>query len=361
MEDGTNLNNACSKCALCSFQGQSPPDALYLYASTPILRQIVASKLYDLQVDYQLQNDLFRIDKSQDVAIKGLLRDLSCDERADIRATQQSGAAMLGASSLEALGKQLDTRWFDQALQNDAFTTFFQSIVDTRSSRVFANECLIRLFADRTYSGGEIIETALSRGMVHIFDSYARRLSIRSAGRQFPKGTKVFVNFMPSSIYDPARCMASTLEELAKTSIKPEELVFEVVESDHVQDVKQLRKICDYYRKKKFLFALDDVGTGTNSLQMVCDLRPDFIKLDISLVSGISDPMYRGVVGKLVEFADQFGLQVIAEGVETVETVQALRTMGIYFMQGYYFDKPSAVMGQSIDVTTLPNLVTSVR
>jgi EAL domain-containing protein (putative c-di-GMP-specific phosphodiesterase class I) len=117
-----------------------------------------------------------------------------------------------------------------------------------------------------------------------------------------------------------------------------------VVESDHVRDVKQLRKICDYYRKQDFGFALDDVCTGTNSLQMVCDLRPDYIKLDKSLISGISDPMYQSVVHKLAEFADQFGLQVIAEGVETVETAQALQTMGIHLMQGYYFGKPAATM-----------------
>jgi EAL domain-containing protein (putative c-di-GMP-specific phosphodiesterase class I) len=339
-----NKNSQCSKCVLCSFRGESRRDDLFLYASTPILRHIVESNLRDLQVSFQLENDLFRIDQGEDVAIKGLLDRLSDAERADIRATHASGAAMLGASSLEALGKRLNTAWFDEALRADSFTTFFQPIVDTRDSRAFAHECLIRLFSDRAYSGGEIIETAISRGRIHLFDSYARRLSIRSAGQQCVPGTKVFINFMPSSIYDPALCMASTLEELANTTIGPRDIVFEVVESDHVRDVKQLKKICDYYRKKEFGFALDDVGTGTNSLQMVCDLKPDYIKLDKSLVSGISDPMYKTAVHKLAEFADQFGLQVIAEGVETIETAQTLQTMGIHLMQGYYFGKPAATM-----------------
>jgi EAL domain-containing protein (putative c-di-GMP-specific phosphodiesterase class I) len=349
--DNHRLNSQCSKCVLCSFRGDSPRGALFLYASTPILTQIVESNLRDLQVSFQLENELFRIDQGEDVAIKGLLDRLSDAERADIRATRASGAAILGASSLEALGKRLDTAWFDEAFRNDSFTTFFQPIVDTSGSRVFAHECLIRLFADRAcgggqiaYSGGQIVETALSRGRIHLFDSYARRLSIRAAGRQYVPGTKVFINFMPSSIYDPALCMASTLEELAKTSLTARDIVFEVVESDHVRDVKQLRKICDYYRKQDFGFALDDVGTGANSLQMVCDLKPDYIKLDKSLVSGISDPMYKTAVHKLAEFADQFGLQVVAEGVETVETAQTLQTMGIHLMQGYHFGKPAATM-----------------
>lgn len=339
----------CSPCALCSFRGDTAPGALLIYASTPILRQIVASNLQDLQVSFQLQNDLFRIDEKQALAIHGLQSRLSEAELADIRATQESGAATLGASSLAALGANLDTAWFDEAVRDDAFTTFFQPIVDTNASRVFACECLIRLFAGRSYNGGEIIGAAIARGRVHVFDSYARRLSIRSAARQFRPGTKVFVNFMPSSIYDPARCMASTLEELVKTAMPPEAIVFEVVESDQIRDVRHLTKICDYYRNAGFGFALDDVGTGTSSLQMVCDLKPDYIKLDMSLVAGIADPMYNAAVRKLAEFADQFGLQVIAEGVETIETVRSLQAMGIHLMQGYYFGMPGAQMNWTFD------------
>ena len=149
---------------------------------------------------------------------------------------------------------------------------------------------------------------------------------------------------MPSSIYDPAFCMASALEEMAKTALQPQDVVFEVVESDQVTDVKHLQKICEYYRKQGFGFALDDVGTGTSSLQMICDLKPDFIKLDKSFISRVSEPMFHGVVEKLAEFAGQFGLRVIAEGVEQEEQAKTLLAMNIDLMQGWYFGKPAAQM-----------------
>jgi len=335
------MNNTC---LVCSLQEECLEDAAFVYASTPILRGIVASHLERLGVAFRLERELFRIESGAAAAITGLQNSLSEAERADVRVSRERGAALMAASTLEAFGRQLETEWFDQALRNDTFTIFFQPIVDTRGMRVFAHECLIRAFADRHYNGGEIIAAAFARGSVHLFDSYARRLSIRKAGAQFIPGSKVFINFMPSSIYDPAFCMASAMEEMSHTQLKPQDIVFEVVESEEVQDAKHLQKICDYYRKEGFGFALDDVGTGSNSLQMVCDLKPDYIKLDKSLISRVADPMYKGAIGKLAEFAAQFGLSTIAEGIETAETCETLREMGISLMQGYYFARPAPQM-----------------
>jgi EAL domain-containing protein (putative c-di-GMP-specific phosphodiesterase class I) len=281
---------------------------------------------------------------------------LSEAERADIRVSKQRGPGLLASSTLQEYGAKIDTAWFDAALRDDKFTIFFQPIVDTSKSIVFAHECLIRLFADRPYNGGEIIEAALSRGSIHTFDSYARRLSIRRAGIQVAAGTKVFVNFMPSSIYNPVFCMASTLEEMSKTGLKPADIVFEVVESDKIRDVSHLQRICDYYRDSGFGFALDDVGTGSNSLQMVCDLKPDYAKLDKSLISNIRQPMYLAAVQKLTEFADQFNVQVIAEGVEDSETMARLQKLNIHLMQGYFFGKPAPQMNSiARDLTQIGN------
>jgi EAL domain-containing protein (putative c-di-GMP-specific phosphodiesterase class I) len=336
-----------NECILCDFQQRCAEKSIYLYAATPILRQIVESALQDLGAEFQLKNELFVIGGDFMRAIQGLRARLSDAERADIRVSGQQGAAILAAATLDNYGFHIDTNWFDNALVNDQFSTFFQPIVDTRTSAVFAHECLIRLASDRIYNGGEIIEAAASRGAIHLFDSYARRLSIRSAGAQWTPGSKVFVNFMPSSIYDPVFCMASTLDEMSRTILKPSDIVFEVVESDKIADVKHLTKICDYYRKGGFGFALDDVGTGSNSLQMVCDLKPDFIKIDKSLISNISQTMYRTAVQKLAEFAHQFQVQVIAEGIEDPETASNLQQLNIHLMQGYYFARPSPRMTAS--------------
>jgi EAL domain-containing protein (putative c-di-GMP-specific phosphodiesterase class I) len=333
-----------NNCVLCDFQHECAERTLFLYASTPILRQIVQSHLKDMGAKFRLKDELFSIESDHNLAIRELKNRLSETERADIRVSKQRGAAVFSASTIDNYGRNLDTGWFDEALSNDRFTTFFQPIVDARTSSVCAHECLIRLVSDRVYNGGEIIEAAFSRGAIHAFDSYARRLNIGMAAAQFVPDTKVFVNFMPSSIYDPVYCMASTLEEMANTKLRPSDVVFEVVESDKITDVKHLQKICDYYRKAGFGFALDDFGTGSNSLQMVCDLKPDYVKIDKSLIFKISEPMYRMAVQKLTEFVEPFKVQMIAEGVEDAATAEILREMNIHLMQGYYFGKPAAQM-----------------
>jgi EAL domain-containing protein (putative c-di-GMP-specific phosphodiesterase class I) len=238
------------------------------------------------------------------------------------------------------------TDWFSEALAKDRFEIWFQPIVNTaveaRPDRLLAHECLIRLNAGRMHNGGEIVDAARTRNEIHAFDSYARSLSIRSAARQSPLYTgKFFVNFMPSSIYNPEFCMKSTMATLAESGLTPRDIVFEVVESDRVRDPSHLRRICDYYRRHGFAFALDDVGTGANSLQMVCDLRPDYIKLDKSLISNIEQPMYAATIRKLVELAAQFGVLVIAEGVEQVQTMENLWLLGVQYMQGYLFGRPA--------------------
>lgn len=331
-------------CVLCAFQKKCSEDDLFLFAATPILREIVDSHLRAIGADFSFEQELFRLATDHDRVVRELSQRLADSERAGIRLTRDRGAASIGAPLLDQWNKQVDTSWLDLAIRQDAFTTHFQPIVDTAVQQVFAHECLIRLFSGRAYTGGEIMDAVISRGNVHLFDSYARRLSIRNAALQHSHDAKIFVNFMPSSIYDPAFCMKSTLEELSETSLRPTDIVFEVVESDLIKDVRHLRKICDFYREQNFGFALDDVGTGSNSFQMIAEMKPDFIKIDKSLVSRMSEPMFNAAVGKLGEFADQFGLRVIAEGVENVETFRQLRLLGIDLMQGYFFARPGPRM-----------------
>jgi EAL domain-containing protein (putative c-di-GMP-specific phosphodiesterase class I) len=332
-------------CLLCTYKQNCEQKPLILYPLTPIVGELLAKALKDEKIAFDEQDGLFFINKIADERFSAAMKArLSEREWMDIRVTRSSNAAMMNASTLSQWLQHSDTDWFDRALAADLFTTWFQPIVDFTNKRIHGHESLIRLIADRAYNGGEIMAAAVSRGRIHVFDSYTRQSSVRWAGAQHAPGTKVFINFMPSSIYDPVFCMKSTMQAMSQTQLKPEDIVFEVVESETVHDVKHLKKICSYYRDHGFKFALDDVGTGSNSLQMVCDLQPDYIKIDKSLISGLSNRMYRSTVAKIVDLANEFGVKVIAEGIEDSATAQICAGLGIHLMQGYFFARPAPDM-----------------
>jgi EAL domain-containing protein (putative c-di-GMP-specific phosphodiesterase class I) len=346
-------------CLLCTYKQDCERKPLVLFPVTPIVGELLTKALEDEQVIFRAENGLIVLDKTAEERFRNAIKTrLSEREWADIRVTRSTDAEMMNAGTLSQWLQHSDTDWFDKALTADLFTTWFQPIVDYSNKRIHGHESLIRLITDRAYNGGEIMAAAVSRGRIHVFDSYTRQLSVRCAGAQHVPGTKVFINFMPSSIYDPVFCMKSTMQAMAQTRLKPEEIIFEVVESEAVQDVRHLKKICAYYRDHGFKFALDDVGTGSNSLQMVCDLQPDYIKIDKSLVSGLGSRMYRSTVGKIVELANEFGVKVIAEGIEDLTTAETCAELGVQFMQGYYFARPAAKMVAC--VSDLINLASQV-
>jgi EAL domain-containing protein (putative c-di-GMP-specific phosphodiesterase class I) len=155
--------------------------------------------------------------------------------------------------------------------------------------------------------------------------------------------SKIFINFTPTSIYDPKNCLQTTLRAVDESTLSREQIVFEVIESENVADPNHLRDILDFYREQGFQVALDDVGSGYSSLNMISRLRPDFMKLDRELVSGLHQDNYKAMIAKkLLETAQELGVHTIAEGVEEEGEFEWLCENGADFVQGYFIARPAS-------------------
>lgn len=118
-------------------------------------------------------------------------------------------------------------------------------------------------------------------------------------------------------------------------------VVLELSEHDPVEDYDALRGALARPRAAGMRLAIDDVGAGFASLRHIVLCAPDVIKLDRSIVDGLSaDPVLHTLVGALVSFAHGNGTGVIAEGVETADDVAALRGLGVDEAQGWFFGRP---------------------
>ena len=227
-------------CQLCGIKEVCSADGLYLYAPTGILAQRLELVLKENGLAFSIHNQIYALENRTDreALLRTLLAQLSQPEAEGLRVTFDL-VSLMNATSLVQAARRAETAWFEEALANDKFVHWFQPIVNAPAHTLAGHECLIRLSkggaADGFYNGDEIIEAAITRGDLHVFDSYSRRTAIRNAARQHIGGL-VFINFTPSSIYDPAFCMASTVRALQDTQLRPQDIVFEVVECERVRD-----------------------------------------------------------------------------------------------------------------------------
>ncbi|RXH58232.1 EAL domain protein [Granulicella sibirica] len=121
-----------------------------------------------------------------------------------------------------------------------------------------------------------------------------------------------------------------------------ERLIFEITETERVKDKAHLRSIVEEYRRQGFKVALDDFGSGYSELNMLADLQIDYLKLDIDLVKKVHKrPSALLIVKSIVALTKALGMEMLAEGVETLEEFETLRDCGVRLMQGYFFAKPA--------------------
>lgn len=234
--------------------------------------------------------------------------------------------------------------WLLDLLSAERLTSHFQPIVAARSpGEVYAQECLLRGVDENgaVIPPGSILQAARESGLLFQTDLAARRAAIRAAAARGLR-TRIFVNFTPTSIYDPVFCLRSTVEAVDAAGLTRENVVFEVTESEDVGDPEHLSNIVGYYRERGFGIALDDLGAGYSSLNLVHRLRPDFVKLDMDLTRDVdTDPYKAMIASKMLELAGGLGIRTIVEGVETPGELDWVQRAGADFVQGYFIARPS--------------------
>ena len=279
-----------------------------------------------------------------------LLELLAHTERRDSRAFFQHAGDELHPSdyfqveSLLTLEAQGAAGWLLELLRADQVVSAFQPIVGCAAPGVHGYECLMRgVRGGTTFAPGPMIDAARKSELLFQLDMAGRRAAVLGACR-FKIAGKVFINFTPNAIYDPTHCLHSTVRMIDEGGLRRDQVVFEVTESEKLPDMDHLAKIVDYYRNQGFAVALDDVGAGYASLNVLLGLKPDYVKLDMNLIRNVHIDAAKALVArKLLEVAAELGLKTVAEGVETQDEWDWVRGHGADFAQGYYFAKPALV------------------
>ncbi len=245
---------------------------------------------------------------------------------------------------LSRLMARVSSNWLVALLGEARLTSYFQPIMLAASpTSLYGHEALLRGISTEgdVISPRLLFESAHDAGLLFQLDLAARLSAIRSAHAHGLHG-KLFVNFAPTAIYDPASCLRSTVAAIDQTSIQRSDVVFEIVETERAHDPKHLRNILDYYRGAGFRVALDDVGAGYSSLNLIHELRPDLLKLDMELIRNVDQDPYKGrLVANLLDVAQALGIDTLAEGVETEGELAWVVEHGATYVQGFLLARPA--------------------
>ncbi len=218
------------------------------------------------------------------------------------------------------------------------FTMAFQPIVNVATREVFAHEALVRGMNEE--AAPRVFENVNDTNRYR-FDQSCRVKAVRLASELHMK-TFLSINFMPNAVYQPDLCIRTTLEAARTYNFPADRIIFEITESEKVDDHAHLQEIVQYYKKCGFKTAIDDFGAGYAGLNLLADLQTDIVKLDMALIRSIErDRVRQAIVRGILQVCRELGAMVIAEGVETTEEVNVLRSFGIELFQGFYFARPA--------------------
>ena len=234
----------------------------------------------------------------------------------------------------------------DTALAEKQFKVFYQpkyNICDGKPV-LTSVEALVRWFHPEygVIPPGEFITLFEDNGLIRQLDKYvwneaaAQIKQWKEDGFNIP----VSVNVSRVDVFNPR--LVDILSDIIKTSgIDSESLLLEITESAYSDNAQQIINTVMSLRENGFKIEMDDFGSGYSSLNMLCSLPIDALKLDMEFIRNICEnKKHLRLVGIMIDIARLLEVPVIAEGVETKEQLDLLEELGCDIIQGYYFSKP---------------------
>lgn len=157
------------------------------------------------------------------------------------------------------------------------FSMAFQPIVHVKHKSIFGYEALVRgLNNESAYS----IIAQVNEDNRYAFDQACRVKAIALAAKLDLQGM-LSINFLPNAVYQPERCIRTTLEAASKYAFPTERIMFEFTENEKITDAEHVKGIVAYYKQKGFLTAIDDFGAGYAGLNLLASYQPNIVKVDM--------------------------------------------------------------------------------
>lgn len=225
------------------------------------------------------------------------------------------------------------TAEIERALAPGGLRTVFQPIVELESGNLIGYEGLTRFNVEPVRGPDLWFAAAEEVGLREELEVAAIRVALDRFD-DVPADAYLALNLSPTAIM-------SAQSDPVRTRLADERIVVEVTEHAPVADYNALERALAPIRAEGGRLAIDDAGAGFASLRHILRLNPDIIKLDICLTRGIDlDRGRRSLASALIAFGTEMGTTIVAEGIETRAELEALRSLGVRYGQGYHLGRP---------------------
>lgn len=256
-------------------------------------------------------------------------------------------------------GKTMDVilvKELEYILHNKLCKTVFQPIISLRDGSILGYEALTRVTHDGLIKNPEQLFKIAEKSR-HLWDleQLCRTLALNAVYKEseLPYDKKLFLNVNPNILHDARFHQGLTKEYLQQYQVHPSNIVFEITERNIIENMKAFTMAVDHYKNQEYKIAIDDAGAGYSGLNLISDIHPNYIKLDIKLIRDIyRDSMKYALVKSMVELSHIANVFLIAEGIENEEELKVLINLGVNYGQGYFLQRPQEKM-QQIDESVL--------
>jgi len=242
-------------------------------------------------------------------------------------------------------------RW---ALENDRFVLHFQPVARLSDMTITHYEVLLRMISQENelIPPGAFLDTAERFGLISEIDRWVLKNAIRAQAQEKAQGRHVSLAINISGRHFGSDDIYTLVNEyIEEFGADPSSIIFEVTETEAVENLTNARKFIEMLQKIGCRFALDDFGIGFSSFHYLRNLPVNFVKIDGSFVRNLHiNNEDRVFIKAMVDLAKGLNINCIAEFVENAEIVKILHELGVHSGQGYYLARP---MPQTLDSDTL--------
>ncbi|MFW5842057.1 MAG: putative bifunctional diguanylate cyclase/phosphodiesterase [Bacillota bacterium] len=244
-------------------------------------------------------------------------------------------------------------RLIKDALKDNGFYLEYQPIISPKTEKMVGVEALIRAKNANKFNAEDVIAYAEKYHLIEEIDHFVVREAL-AAFKRFIDGDCpldfISINISTTEIHNDD-FINYIVDEAKALNINPNQVTIEFTETHRPEDFMKEANFIKTLQAYGFKVAIDDFGSGYSSMIRLSQNQLDKIKIDRSFITGISDnKSNQKIVEAIINLSKTFGLEIIAEGVETKADYQYIKSKNIEYIQGYYFSK---ALSESVCMTTI--------